>query len=62
MILPSQPFFTTRRAEGGTGLGLHIIYNLVTQKLKGTIECNSTQGFGTTFTISIPLQNVTTQP
>jgi signal transduction histidine kinase len=57
-----EPFFTTRRAEGGTGLGLHIIYNLVTQKLKGTIECNSTQGFGTTFTISIPLQNVTTQP
>ncbi len=49
-----EPFFTTRRAKGGTGLGLHIIYNLVTQKLKGTIDCNSTQGLGTTFTISIP--------
>jgi signal transduction histidine kinase len=49
-----DPFFTTGRNKGGTGLGLHIVYNLVTQKLKGTINCESTEGVGTTFIISIP--------
>ncbi len=49
-----DPFFTTGRDKGGTGLGLHIVYNLVTQKLKGTINCESTEGVGTTFMISIP--------
>ncbi len=41
--------------QGSTGLGLHIIYNLVTQKLGGTIECRSTLGVGTTFVIQIPV-------
>ncbi|MBF0316856.1 MAG: HAMP domain-containing histidine kinase [Nitrospirae bacterium] len=49
-----DPFFTTNRARGGTGLGLHIIYNTVSQTLKGTIECQSTQGKGTTFIVRIP--------
>ncbi len=49
-----EPFFTTNRDSGGTGLGLHIVYNIVTQKLAGTIECDSTVGQGTTFTFSIP--------
>ncbi|BAP58087.1 serine/threonine protein kinase [Thioploca ingrica] len=49
-----QPFFTTNRQAGGTGLGLHIVYNLVTHKLKGTIRCESVEGLGSTFTIDIP--------
>ncbi len=51
-----EPFFTTARAKGGTGLGLHIVYNLVTQKLKGTIHCESAVGQGTKFVIDLPLQ------
>ena len=49
-----EPFFTTKRGKGGTGLGLHIIYNLVTQKLKGTISCESQVNKGTKFTIEFP--------
>jgi len=51
-----EPFYTTRRSEGGTGLGLHIVYNLVTQTLGGSIRCESTPGEGVRFTIDIPLQ------
>lgn len=36
-----NPFFTTSRSEGNQGLGLNITYNLVAQKLQGTIECES---------------------
>jgi len=50
-----EPFFTTNRGNGGSGLGLYIIHNVVTQSLKGTIECKSTVGVGTTFSIMIPL-------
>lgn len=49
-----DPFFTTRRGEGGTGLGLHIVYNLVTRRLGGRIVLSSTPGGGTTFRISMP--------
>ena len=49
-----DPFFTTRRNEGGTGLGLHIVYNLVTQQLGGRLTFESKLGWGTTFRISIP--------
>ncbi len=49
-----EPFFTTARNQGGTGLGLHIVYNLVTQKLAGTIRCESEVGLGTTFFIDLP--------
>jgi len=52
-----EPFFTTRRGQGGSGLGLHIVYNLVTQKLGGTIMFQSQVGSGTTFTITLPLEN-----
>jgi signal transduction histidine kinase len=49
-----EPFYTTRRAAGGSGLGLHIVYNLVTQRLGGTIAVDSAAGQGTAFTIDIP--------
>jgi signal transduction histidine kinase len=49
-----DPFFTTRRNEGGTGLGLHIVYNLVTQQLDGRMMLDSRLGQGTTFRIIIP--------
>ena len=51
-----DPFFTTKRGKGGSGLGLHIIYNLVTQKLGGTIRCESKVGQGTRFVIEVPTQ------
>jgi signal transduction histidine kinase len=50
-----DPFFTTRRGSGGTGLGMHICYNLVTQLLRGTIRCDSTLGDGVRFWIRFPL-------
>jgi len=50
-----EPFFTTRRGQGGTGLGMHIVYNLVTQALGGKILCKSCLGKGTLFSISLPL-------
>ncbi len=57
-ILPRifDPFFTTRRGTGGTGLGMHIVYNLVTQMLGGQITVQSRPNGGTRFTIVIPLQ------
>jgi signal transduction histidine kinase len=51
-----NPFFTTKRSQGRSGLGMHIVYNLVTQTLKGTIECTSTPGAGTTFLIHFPVE------
>jgi signal transduction histidine kinase len=50
-----DPFFTTGRDRGGTGLGLHIVYNLVTARLQGTIEVESHLGRGTRFIIELPL-------
>lgn len=50
-----DPFFTTRRGRGGTGLGMHIVYNLVTQMLKGKIQVNTKLGKGTRTFILFPL-------
>ena len=41
-----DPFFTTRRGTGGSGLGMHIVYNLVTKGLGGTIVVDSAPGKG----------------
>ena len=51
-----EPFFTTARDHGGSGLGLHVVHNIVTQSLQGTIHCESEVGFGTTFILDLPLQ------
>lgn len=49
------PFFTTRRGLGGSGLGLSIVYNLVTGRLNGKITVSSTVTKGTHFLIRLPL-------
>lgn len=50
-----EPFYTTKRGDaGGTGLGLHVVYNLVTRSLNGTILCNSAPGEGAEFIIDFP--------
>lgn len=49
-----EPFYTTRRGSGGSGLGLYIAYNLVTRGLGGTISCESQVGAGTRFVIDFP--------
>ncbi len=48
-----DPFFTTRMGQGGSGLGLYIVYNIVTSLLGGSIEVSSTPG-GTCFTMRFP--------
>jgi signal transduction histidine kinase len=50
-----DPFFTTRRAQGSTGLGLYIVHNLVTQQLGGRITLVSAPGRGTTISMTLPL-------
>ncbi len=49
-----DPFFTTKRGKGGSGLGLHIGYNLVSQTLMGSIKCNSKKNSGTSFEMIFP--------
>jgi len=49
-----EPFFTTRRGAGATGLGLHLAYNLVTHVLMGHIRCKSRPEQGTEFLIELP--------
>ncbi|MDS4043168.1 MAG: HAMP domain-containing sensor histidine kinase, partial [Candidatus Competibacter sp.] len=49
-----DPFFTTRLGSGGSGLGLYIVYNLVTGMLGGTIQVHGTPKAGTTFILTLP--------
>lgn len=53
-----KPFYTTKRESGGSGIGMHIVYNLVKDKLDGSIVCESTLGEGTQFKISIPYEEL----
>ncbi len=50
-----NPFFTTKPVGKGTGLGLSISYQIIVEKHKGSIQCNSQVGHGTEFIIEIPL-------
>ncbi|WP_233143852.1 sensor histidine kinase [Colwellia chukchiensis] len=50
-----EPFTTTKRGEGGSGLGLHLVYNLVTQALGGTITLTSEVGHGVNIEINFPI-------
>ena len=50
-----EPFFTTRRGLGGSGLGLHIVNQIVTRQLGGAITLESAPGKGTRFRIVAPL-------
>ncbi|MGP9820804.1 sensor histidine kinase [Salinarimonas sp. NSM] len=49
-----EPFYTTARERGNTGLGLHIVYNLVTATLMGRIELDARAGQGARFVIDLP--------
>ncbi len=51
-----DPFFTTKSVGKGTGMGLSISYQIISQKHGGTLECVSSPGNGTEFIITIPLQ------
>lgn len=49
-----EPFYTTGQDTGGTGLGLHIVFNTVTQNLGGTVRLESEPGKGSRFIITMP--------
>jgi PAS domain S-box-containing protein len=49
-----DPFFTTKMGQGGTGLGMNIVYNIVTGVLGGRIDIKTRLGLGTTVRIVIP--------
>lgn len=49
-----EPFFATARGRGGSGLGLHIVHDLVTDLLCGTLRAESTPGRGARFTVRFP--------
>ncbi len=51
-----DPFFTTKSVGSGTGLGLSISYQIIVDKHKGRLSCDSTLGKGTEFVIEIPMQ------
>jgi predicted ATPase/signal transduction histidine kinase len=51
-----DPFFTTKPIGSGTGLGLSISYQIIVEKHKGSLTCNSTLGQGTEFIIKIPIK------
>ena len=50
-----DPFYTTRQGQGGSGLGLHIVHNAVTNILGGRIEVSSQPGKGSCFSLTLPM-------
>ena len=55
-----EPFTTTKRNAGGTGLGLNIVYNLITQKLHGSVELDSEPSKGVKLTLTLPIESTST--
>jgi signal transduction histidine kinase len=53
-----DPFTTTKRGSGGSGLGMHLVYNLVTQALDGNIQAESEKNEGVYFDITFPVEVV----
>lgn len=53
-----DPFVTTKRGQGGSGLGMHLVYNLVTQALNGSISIVSDEGHGVQFKILFPVKKI----
>ncbi|MDD5214715.1 MAG: DUF3365 domain-containing protein [Methylococcales bacterium] len=53
-----EPFFTTSREKGGSGLGLYVIYNIVTQQMAGTIQMTSVSNAGVRFHIECPIEAI----
>ncbi|THB68110.1 MAG: HAMP domain-containing protein [Gammaproteobacteria bacterium] len=53
-----EPFYTTKRGQGGTGLGMHIVYNIVHQTLGGVIDVTLPNDGGIAFYIKIPAEGV----
>ena len=49
-----EPFFTTRRGDGGSGLGMHITHNIVVEHFGGSIDLTTHEGHGTRYTIRLP--------
>jgi len=49
-----DPFVTTRRGQGGTGLGLNIVFNLIAKQFAGSISVSSVLGHGASFVLRIP--------
>jgi PAS domain S-box-containing protein len=51
-----DPFFTTKRGHGGSGLGLNIVYNIVTQTLQGSVRAEAEEGRGAAFVLRFPVR------
>lgn len=54
-----DPFFTTKPIGKGTGMGMSISYQIIVDQHHGSLECSSTPGYGTEFTIRIPIEQAT---
>ena len=50
-----EPFFTTRRGRGGSGLGMHIVHQLVHERFGGRVELATARGEGTRWTLTLPM-------
>ncbi len=56
-----DPFFTTKRNTGGSGLGMHLVFNLVTQQLGGQIKYTGSPQAGAAFLVSFPVTSKTVE-